>query len=61
MTRENDALFVGYGSMLKEGALAILAIIAVAAGLGLGFTTPDGEVLYGLAAWGSNYGSWDAA
>lgn len=61
ISRENDALFVGYGSMLTEGALAILVIIAVAAGLGLGFTTPDGEVLYGLEAWGSNYGSWGAA
>ncbi len=61
VTNEKDALFVGYGSMLTEGALALLVIIAVGAGLGLGFTTPDGEVQTGLAAWGSNYSSWAAA
>ena len=33
--RESDSLFVGYGSMLVEGALATLVIIAVAAGIGM--------------------------
>ncbi len=34
---EPDARFVGYGSMLTEGFLATLVIIACVAGLGLGF------------------------
>ncbi|MBE0637113.1 MAG: carbon starvation protein A [Bacteroidales bacterium] len=58
---EKDALFVGYGSMLIEGALALLVIIAVGAGIGLGFTTENGAVITGISAWGSNYGSWAAA
>jgi carbon starvation protein len=35
---EQDSLFVGYGSMLMEGVLATLVIIAVSAGIGLGYT-----------------------
>jgi len=35
IAKEEDALFVGYGSMLTEGALAVLVIIACCAGLGL--------------------------
>lgn len=61
VSNEKDALFVGYGSMLTEGALAMLVIIAVAAGIGLGYTAADGEVQTGITAWGSNYGSWEAA
>lgn len=57
---ESDSLFVGYGSMLVEGALAILVIIAVAAGIGMGYTT-DGGTLTGLDAWNSHYSSWTAA
>jgi carbon starvation protein len=44
---EDDSLFVGYGSMLMEGALATLVIIAVAAGIGMGYTTKSGETLTG--------------
>lgn len=33
---EPDAQFVGYGSMLLEGALAVIVIIACCAGLGMG-------------------------
>jgi carbon starvation protein len=58
---ENDALFVGYGSMLMEGALATLVIIAVAAGIGMGYTTKAGETLMGVAAWSTHYSSWAAA
>ena len=36
---EEDSLFVGYGSMLLEGALATLVVIAVAAGIGMGYVT----------------------
>jgi carbon starvation protein len=58
---ENDALFVGYGSMLMEGALATLVIIAVAAGIGIGYTTKSGETLTGISAWTTHYASWAAA
>jgi carbon starvation protein len=58
---EEDSLFVGYGSMLMEAALATLVIIAVAAGIGMGYTTKSGETLVGVAAWTSHYSSWAAA
>jgi len=58
---ERDSLFVGYGSMLLEGTLATLVVIAVAAGIGLGYTTKAGETLSGVAAWTTHYSSWAAA
>ena len=58
---EKDALFVGYGSMLIEGILAVLVIIAVAAGIGMGYTTTSGETLTGTQAWTTHYASWTAA
>ncbi len=58
---EKDALFVGYGSMLMEGALATLVIAAVGAGIGLGYVTKDGHTLFGLQAWSTHYASWTAA
>jgi len=46
LNRETDALPIGYGSMLTEGALAILVIVACVAGLG-------------TAAWESGpYAAW---
>ena len=61
VANENDSLFVGYGSMLLEGSLATLVIIAVAAGIGMGYTPKDGELLTGLSAWTAHYSSWGAA
>jgi carbon starvation protein len=58
---ERDSLFVGYGSMLMEGSLATLVVIAVAAGIGLGYTTKAGETLSGVAAWTTHYSSWASA
>ncbi|MEH0018325.1 MAG: carbon starvation protein A [Desulfobacter sp.] len=58
---ESDSLFVGYGSMLMEGALATLVIIAVAAGIGMGYVDKSGETLVGAAAWTTHYSSWAAA
>jgi len=58
---EPDALLVGYGSMLLESVLAVLVLVAVAAGIGLGYTTAQGEVLTGSAAWQHHYQSWQAA
>jgi carbon starvation protein len=59
---ESDSLFVGYGSMLVEGALATIVIIAVAAGIGMGYRdTATGEFLSGVPAWSNLYSSWAAA
>ncbi|OEU51356.1 MAG: carbon starvation protein CstA [Desulfobacterales bacterium S3730MH5] len=58
---ESSSLFIGYGSMLMEGALSVLVITAVGAGIGLGFTGKGGEVLTGVAAFNHHYASWDAA
>ncbi len=50
---EPDAQFVGYGSMLTEGALAVLVIVCICAGLGMGH---DGQT--GSAVWQGFYSSW---
>jgi len=60
VSSEPDALFVGFGSMLTEGVLATLVIIAVAAGIGLGYQH-NGETLLGVQAWASHYSSWGAS
>ncbi len=57
---EPDARFVGYGSMLTEGFLATLVIIACTAGLGLGAEV-KGELLTGENAWAARYASWSSA
>jgi carbon starvation protein len=63
---ETDAQFVGYGSMLTEGFLAVLVILACVAGIGLGVPemvggTATGETLTGTAAYASRYGTWQAS
>jgi carbon starvation protein len=57
---ESDARFVGYGSMLLEGFLAVLVIIACAAGLGLGVQAAGGVTLTGHEAWLTRYGEWSS-
>ena len=59
--QETDSLFVGYGSMLMEGSLATLVIIATTAGIGMGYLTKNGELLTGVQAWTHHYASWAAA
>lgn len=61
LQQETDAQFVGFGSMLTEGFLATLVILACVAGLGLGVTGSDGTQLVGQEAWASRYASWAAA
>jgi carbon starvation protein len=61
LDKEPDARFVGYGSMLTEGFLATLVILACVAGLGLGIAAKDGTILTGHEAWSSRYTSWAAA
>ncbi len=57
---ETDAQFIGYGSMLTEGFLAVLVILACVAGLGLG-TTVGAEFFVGESAYQARYHSWGAA
>lgn len=62
MRSETDAHLVGYGSMLTEGFLAVVVILACVAGLSLGVVPAGGgPVLTGDAAWAAKYGSWAAA
>jgi len=63
---ESDAQFVGYGSMLTEGFLAVLVILACVAGLGLGIPEivdgkETGNTLVGSAAYDARYASWSGA
>lgn len=58
---EPDSLFVGYGSMLFDGALAVLVIICVGAGIGMALKPGDGTILTGHEAWQHQYGSWMGA
>lgn len=59
--KETDSLFVGYGSMLMEGSLSTLVIIATTAGIGIGYIAKDGAILTGIQAWTHHYASWAAA
>jgi carbon starvation protein len=76
LKKETDAVAVGYGSMLLEGALAVIVILACCAGVGMGefqrTQTADGSVAYvatanadgtaltGRPAWESRYGAGKA-
>ena len=55
VANEEDSLVVGYGSMLTEGALAVLVIICVGAGIAMatGESGPSGS-----SAWHQHYASW---
>ncbi|MEQ8820695.1 MAG: carbon starvation protein A [Sumerlaeia bacterium] len=53
LRNERDAQFVGYGSMLVEGFLAVLVIVACVAGIGLGRNG-----LEGADAWNASYASF---
>ena len=58
---ETDAVAVGFGSMLVEGALAVMVIIACCAGIGMGYPTESEGLLTGTLAWQSHYASWGAS
>jgi carbon starvation protein len=58
---EKNSVFISYGAMLTEGALAVLVIVALAAGLGMGLSTEDGQTLKGIEAFSYHYSSWAAA
>jgi len=61
VSNEKDSLFVGYGSMLVEGALAVLVLVCVGAGIGMMYKTADGTVLASVEAWRQHYASWSTA
>ena len=61
ISNEGDSLVVGYGSMLIEGALAVMVIIACCAGIGLGYPLDNGLILTGFDAWHAHYSSWGAS
>ncbi len=61
VANETDAVAVGYGSMIMEGTLATLVIIAVTAGIGMAYQTKDAGILVGAAAWTEHYSSWAAS
>ena len=56
-----DAVPVGYGSMVIEGALAVMIIVACCAGIGMGYPAADGSMVTGVAAWNMHYASWGAS
>lgn len=58
---EKDAKFIGYGAMLVEATLATIVIVAVTAGIGMGYMTDSGDTLYGIVAWKTHYASWAAS
>ena len=59
---ESDAQLIGYGSMLTEGFLATIVILACVAGLGLGTTDlVSGQWVTGQAAYHARYETWNSA
>ncbi|MBL7112990.1 MAG: carbon starvation protein A [Bacteroidales bacterium] len=57
--KEGDTLFIGFGGMLWESFLAVLVIMAVSAGLGMGMEK-DGVLYQGAEAFRHHYSSWAA-
>lgn len=56
---ETDAQAIGYGSMLTEGFLAVLVILACVAGIGLGIPGVEkGSIVTGEAAYMARYADW---
>jgi carbon starvation protein len=61
VAKETDSLFVGYGSMLLEGFLAVLVLVCVGAGIGMALKIDGGEILTGQQAWQHQYNTWMGA
>ena len=62
LSRESDAIAVGYGSMLLEGALAVVVILACCAGVGMSGNLESGSgIALGTVAAVSSDGISDAS
>ena len=61
LENEPSSQLVGYGSMLLEGLLAVLVIVACTAGIEMGIIGKNGELLEGLAAFSARYADWNSA
>ncbi len=61
LMKEKDGQLIGYGAMVMEGVLAMLVLVAVAAGIGIAYQNADGAFLTGIPAWTAHYSSWAAA
>ena len=57
MNNEKDALFIGFGGMIWESFLAVLVIMSVAGGLGMGIEE-DGKLFTGIEAFNHHYATW---
>lgn len=60
VSNEKDTLFIGYGGMLWEGFLAVLVLMAIAGGLGMGLNA-EGQTFTGSDAFNHHYSSWASA
>ena len=58
--REKDTRIIGYGGMITESFFAVLVLMAVGGGLGMGLVV-DGELLTGVDAFQHHYASWGSA
>ena len=58
--KETHTLFIGYGGMLLESFLAVLVLMAIAGGLGMGMHH-NGVLLNGSDAFHAHYASWSSA
>jgi len=61
IAKEPDCQFVGYGSMLLEGFLAVLVMICAAAGVAMALKLDNDTILTGRPAWEHFYSSWIGA
>jgi len=58
--KESDTLFIGYGGMITESFFAVLVLMAIGGGLGMGLMVDD-TLLTGTEAFQHHYASWSAA
>lgn len=60
LNNETDAKFIGFGGMLWESFLAVLVLMCIAGGLGMGLED-GGQIFKGQEAYYHHYTSWAAA
>lgn len=60
IAKESHAKLIGYGGMITESFFAVLVLMAIGGGLGMGLMV-DGEVLMGEEAYRHHYATWLSA